>query len=500
MTAISFVIIVFAGLVFSHCTSAFFDSSMPTYNHETSFAVDGGNSNSWIMQETSFQDEVLKNFNVEHWLVFFILHTPDNTSYLSLAGWLDSHGQSAMLLKMDDNQYAFNFAGKQFQFENDEPYNVTIAQGDVEIVVHPNEERIITVHTNYGTYSFTSFSRGLPLWLARNEDEMIICTKNSVTGYPYYIGGFGDLITVSGTVQDKYFEGYGVYVHWWTNEFVMQDWASLFMNQEDFYLMTWQSWNKTNPAIEYLSTGFLGFPNKNQYYSFDNFTFISRGSSEYTIIGNYEKGFININGKKIGELMNNNQTGLYIHWDGTLTFNEEEIAVNAEGSGEIAGERQDTIPPSIGNLSQNPESTAVEPYQDVNVTADVVDQISGVSEVLLSYSTNEGGTWTNITMNRISGNTYSEKIPGFGAGTNVQYKIIAYDYANNFAVEDKTGQYYIYNVIPEFNVQTILIIAVAMLLVTIFLKVSQRSSSHQKLTSRPASMFNNAKRFSRLQV
>lgn len=322
MAAISFVI-VFGGLVFPRFTSA----------------VDGGNSNSWIKQEPSFHDEVLKNSNVEHWLIFLIMHTPDDAHRLSLAGWLDSHGGSSMILKMDEYQYAFGFTGKQFQFENNEPHNVTIVQGDVEIAIYPNEKRVITVRTSYGAFNFTSLSRGLPLWLARSEDEMIICTKDSFTGHPYYMGGFGDVVTVSGTVQDKDFEGYGLYCHWWTNEFIMQDWASLFLNQEDLYLMTWQSWNKTNPDIEYLSTGFLGFPKKNLYYSFDNFTFISRSSSNYTIIGNYEKGFLNIDGKKVAELMNNHQTGIHVQWDGVLTFNQEEITVDAEGSGEIVGER-----------------------------------------------------------------------------------------------------------------------------------------------------------------
>jgi hypothetical protein len=92
----------------------------------------------------------------------------------------------------------------------------------------------------------------------------------------------------------------------------------------------------------------------------------------------------------------------------------------------------------------------------------VVDQESGVREVVLSHSVDEGQTWRNITMNHISDNTYVEKIPGFEAGTQVLYKVFAYDNANNFAVADKNGQYYIYAVIPEFQLHGILIIIITM--------------------------------------
>jgi hypothetical protein len=53
-------------------------------------------------------------------------------------------------------------------------------------------------------------------------------------------------------------------------------------------------------------------------------------------------------------------------------------------------------------------------------------------------------------MNNISDNTYMRKIPGFQAGTHVQYKIIAYDNNGNQAINDNHGYYYIYHVIPEF--------------------------------------------------
>jgi len=137
----------------------------------------------------------------------------------------------------------------------------------------------------------------------------------------------------------------------------------------------------------------------------------------------------------------------------------------------------DSTAPTIGAPSQDPEPTAVGPYQNVTVTVDVVDNETGVREVILSYSIDEGQTWTNTTMENISNNTYEGQIPGFEAGTHVQYKIIAYDNANNKAVEDRNGEYYIYTVIPEFTATMFLLILV---LSTIIIFITKNIAKNKK--------------------
>jgi SagB-type dehydrogenase family enzyme len=139
----------------------------------------------------------------------------------------------------------------------------------------------------------------------------------------------------------------------------------------------------------------------------------------------------------------------------------------------------DSTAPTIGTPSQNPGPTSVEPYQNVTVTVDAVDVETGVREVILSYSINEGQTWINTTMNNISNNTYMGKIPGFEAGIHVQYKIIAYDNANNPAVEDRNGEYYIYTVIPEFTTIVFLLILIfsSMTILIAKKKISNRHRS-----------------------
>jgi hypothetical protein len=149
----------------------------------------------------------------------------------------------------------------------------------------------------------------------------------------------------------------------------------------------------------------------------------------------------------------------------------------------IGSRTLDTTPPTIGIPSQNPGPTAVEPRQNVTVTANVVDEETGIREVILSYSVNESQTWINITMKNISNNIYAVEIPGFEACTHVQYKIIAYDKASNAAVEDKNGEYYVYTVIPEFQNNIILIFMVIVLIMFVLTKSRKVHDSKSPILS-----------------
>ena len=121
----------------------------------------------------------------------------------------------------------------------------------------------------------------------------------------------------------------------------------------------------------------------------------------------------------------------------------------------------DQTPPSITNISQNPEIP--DHLETVTVTVVVADEESGVHNVTLSYSTDGGENWTNVTMQKTTGDTYQGEIPGQPAETQVQYKIIAYDNIGNQAVEDNAGEYYVYTVIPEFLTWTsMLLILIAL--------------------------------------
>ena len=125
----------------------------------------------------------------------------------------------------------------------------------------------------------------------------------------------------------------------------------------------------------------------------------------------------------------------------------------------------DATPPEITNVVQDPPADNVQPTDYVNVNATVTDTDSSVKNVTLYYSTDNAMTWNPILMTLLSDDIYNATIPPNVYGTYVQYKIVAYDEAENMAVNDNAGAYYVYHVIPEFPtlVPLILIIAVATL-------------------------------------
>jgi len=110
---------------------------------------------------------------------------------------------------------------------------------------------------------------------------------------------------------------------------------------------------------------------------------------------------------------------------------------------------EDNVPPVIENPKQKP-AEGVQPNQPVSISVNVTDTKSGVKSVTLNYTS--GTSWTVVSMqfNATSG-LYEATIPGFNAGTHVQYKIEAEDYAGNKAVNDNNHNYFVYIVVPEFT-------------------------------------------------
>jgi parallel beta-helix repeat protein len=115
----------------------------------------------------------------------------------------------------------------------------------------------------------------------------------------------------------------------------------------------------------------------------------------------------------------------------------------------------DNVPPEIGDPIQVPPEN-VQPYQNVAVTTSVTDFGTGVYNVTLWYSLDNGTIWIPSTMVEISTNTYQTVIPGYENCTWVTYKIVAYDNAGNPATKSNNGYGFKYHVIPEFPSATIL--------------------------------------------
>jgi hypothetical protein len=82
-----------------------------------------------------------------------------------------------------------------------------------------------------------------------------------------------------------------------------------------------------------------------------------------------------------------------------------------------------------------------------------------------------------MSYNSTSG-LYYAMILGQSEETYVKYKIVAYDNAENMAVEDNAGQYYTYTVIPEFPSSLILLLVMVLSMLAIVL-------SKRKLPRKP---------------
>jgi len=111
----------------------------------------------------------------------------------------------------------------------------------------------------------------------------------------------------------------------------------------------------------------------------------------------------------------------------------------------------DTESPIIGTASRMPNGD-VQPDQEVRVSVNVADSLSGVKGVRMRYNANASVFWVDFLMAFNSGaGLYEYIVPGYQTDTVVEYEIIAYDFAGNSRTENIGGQYYIYTVVPEFS-------------------------------------------------
>jgi hypothetical protein len=145
----------------------------------------------------------------------------------------------------------------------------------------------------------------------------------------------------------------------------------------------------------------------------------------------------------------------------------------------------DITPPEIGEPLQTPLNNTIQPNEKVKISVKVTDDESGISQVILSYTTDNGTTWTNLNMQmNATTNSYEIEVPEQQPGTVVKYKIVAYDNAGNSAIKDNNGYYYTYQVIPEFPSPIILLLFILTTMISfIFVKEREKLSLHSRRKS-----------------
>ena len=146
----------------------------------------------------------------------------------------------------------------------------------------------------------------------------------------------------------------------------------------------------------------------------------------------------------------------------------------------------DNTPPEMSDPWQDPPANNVQPFQNVTVWVNVTDYGTGIKNVTLWYSINNGTSWTILDMTALpipsdSWITYEATIKGYENCTWITYKMVAYDNAGNNATKDNNGYGYKYHVIPEFRSTTILsLFMLITLIVTVLLKkkIKPKSQLH----------------------
>jgi len=130
----------------------------------------------------------------------------------------------------------------------------------------------------------------------------------------------------------------------------------------------------------------------------------------------------------------------------------------------------DTTPPDIMDVVQTPLSDNVLPEDQVKVNATITDDLSGVKQAILNY-TSGNGTWITVSMTNLEGNVWNGTISAFDYYTYVNYTIAAEDEVGNaITTEEAYGYQYQYHVVPEFTSLILALFIIATLLVVIILR------------------------------
>ena len=129
----------------------------------------------------------------------------------------------------------------------------------------------------------------------------------------------------------------------------------------------------------------------------------------------------------------------------------------------------DTTAPEMDLPSQNPPRENVQPDQSVTVSVNATDAETGIKNVTLIFSFDNGTSWETPQTMRLnfSTNLYEAIIPGQPAQTWVKFKIVAYDNAGNNATLGEAEPYFTYQVIPEFPPSLILPLFMILTMLTV---------------------------------
>lgn len=154
---------------------------------------------------------------------------------------------------------------------------------------------------------------------------------------------------------------------------------------------------------------------------------------------------------------------------------ENPIIITMDANHTVEAHFSDNISPGISDPIQDPPSAEIQPFHNVTIYINAIDHGTGIKNITLWFSTDNGTNWTLKEMEQ-NGELYQATIPGYGNCTWVTYKIIAYDNAENIAIKDNNGYNYQYHVIPEFpsTALSLAILTITTLIATTILRTKRK--------------------------
>jgi hypothetical protein len=208
-----------------------------------------------------------------------------------------------------------------------------------------------------------------------------------------------------------------------------------------------------NAEKEDLITPFEATPTSNGWFEVDLITYnisITEGTAFYVAFEFLANETLCVCGC--------NSLGRSYSWDGTNWFySDNQLMIRATVLNSVYLE-SDGTPPEIGVPSQNPSRNNVKSGEEVKVSVNVTDIESGVKNVTLFYTTNNGSSWEKRPMSYIPFTGLCETtIPGQEDGTLVRFRIEAYNNAGKKAIKDDIEPYHTGQVIPELLIVVILL-------------------------------------------
>lgn len=244
---------------------------------QPSFATPTDTSNSEIMDETTLSDEEPKTFDVyqEWWFLSGSGKSPSEWMLeLTLIREPVNGREGYLRLQIvEEPLFIVNFSFP-LAFTKDEN-SINLTMGPCKLTIKPDGLRTFEIELDASNSMFIeTWSRGIPLWYSKGKDDMLSLTSESM------LGGFDDAIRIKMKFKKdgvtQIFRGSGVYEHSYIIGKENGDWVWFIFNGDDIYGILLHSRDPATGQIR-IHTGRLGFPENNDFYSFDNYTLITDG-------------------------------------------------------------------------------------------------------------------------------------------------------------------------------------------------------------------------------